>query len=145
MGTPAHSLCGRASAPRAQAQLAASSVLRLSPVPHHTSRVNQSTGSWEDAMRDTKLTKTKTAQRKIVSEASRHLALILCLLLLPPAISSAAPKKHRSEQTNTSKKKTSAKHQSSPSEETPAERDRRLFRECKGMPNAGACRGYTQR
>lgn len=33
----------------------------------------------------------------------------------------------------------------SPSEETKAERDRRLYRECKGLPNAGACRGYTQR
>lgn len=29
--------------------------------------------------------------------------------------------------------------------ETAAERDRRLYRECKGLPNAGACRGYTQR
>lgn len=26
--------------------------------------------------------------------------------------------------------------------ETPAERDRRLARECKGRPNAGACLGY---
>lgn len=33
----------------------------------------------------------------------------------------------------------------SASEETKAERDRRLYRECKGLPNAGACRGYTQR
>ncbi|RYF25173.1 MAG: hypothetical protein EOO33_10195 [Comamonadaceae bacterium] len=29
--------------------------------------------------------------------------------------------------------------------ETTSERDRRLYRECKGLPNAGACRGYTQR
>jgi hypothetical protein len=27
--------------------------------------------------------------------------------------------------------------------ETLAERDRRLLRECKGRPNAGACEGYT--
>ena len=33
----------------------------------------------------------------------------------------------------------------SPSEESRAERERRLFRECRGMPNAGACRGFTQR
>lgn len=33
----------------------------------------------------------------------------------------------------------------SSSEETPAERDRRLYRECQGRPNAGACAGYTQR
>lgn len=27
--------------------------------------------------------------------------------------------------------------------ETTAERDRRLYRECKGRPNAGACEGYA--
>lgn len=34
--------------------------------------------------------------------------------------------------------------QPSGSDEKPAERDRRLRRECKGRPNAGACLGYTQ-
>ncbi|MDR2335005.1 MAG: hypothetical protein LBE61_16185 [Burkholderiaceae bacterium] len=29
--------------------------------------------------------------------------------------------------------------------ETPAERDKRLYRECRGLPNAGACSGYTRR
>lgn len=33
----------------------------------------------------------------------------------------------------------------SSSEETRAERDRRLYRECQGRPNAGACAGYTTR
>lgn len=33
----------------------------------------------------------------------------------------------------------------SDSQESTAERDRRLYRECKGMPNAGACQGYTRR
>jgi hypothetical protein len=32
-----------------------------------------------------------------------------------------------------------------PSEESPAERARRLTRECKGRPNAGACLGYATR
>lgn len=32
----------------------------------------------------------------------------------------------------------------SSSEETSAERDRRLYRECQGRPNSGACAGYTQ-
>ncbi|MEN9889429.1 MAG: hypothetical protein RL559_1466 [Pseudomonadota bacterium] len=27
--------------------------------------------------------------------------------------------------------------------ETPQERDKRLLRECKGRPNAGACEGYA--
>jgi hypothetical protein len=30
------------------------------------------------------------------------------------------------------------------SEESRADRDRRLSRECRGRPNAGACLGYTQ-
>jgi hypothetical protein len=30
------------------------------------------------------------------------------------------------------------------STESTAERDRRLMRECRGMPNAGACLGYTR-
>ena len=30
-----------------------------------------------------------------------------------------------------------------PSHESPAERDRRLRRECKGRPSGGACLGYT--
>lgn len=34
-------------------------------------------------------------------------------------------------------------YQRSPSEETPAQRDKRMHRECKGMHNAGACKGYT--
>lgn len=33
----------------------------------------------------------------------------------------------------------------SPSEESTAQRDKRMYRECKGMPNAGACLGYTRR
>lgn len=32
----------------------------------------------------------------------------------------------------------------SPSEESRAERERRLYRECRGMHNAGACKGFTR-
>jgi len=49
---------------------------------------------------------------------------------------------------NTSSKKKSVSkvtYQRSSSEETPAQRDRRMYRECKGMHNAGACRGYTRK
>ena len=35
-------------------------------------------------------------------------------------------------------------YQRSSSEESPAERDRRMTRECRGLHNAGACRGYTR-
>lgn len=47
------------------------------------------------------------------------------------------------------KKKQSVKIKGTPqrstSEESVAERDRRMYRECKGRPNAGACLGYTHR
>ena len=39
---------------------------------------------------------------------------------------------------------TKVKHQRSSSEESTAERDRRLYRECRGAPNAGACLGYAR-
>ena len=32
----------------------------------------------------------------------------------------------------------------SSSDESTAERDRRLYRECQGRPNSGACAGYTR-
>lgn len=35
-------------------------------------------------------------------------------------------------------------YQRSTSEESNSERDRRMYRECKGLHNAGACRGYTR-
>lgn len=34
-------------------------------------------------------------------------------------------------------------YQRHPGGETTSERERRLLRECKGRPNAGACSGYT--
>lgn len=37
-----------------------------------------------------------------------------------------------------------AKHVKSSSEESATQRDKRLKRECRGRPNAGACLGYTR-
>lgn len=42
------------------------------------------------------------------------------------------------------KKPARAKQPKSSSEESSAERDRRLKRECRGRNNAGACLGYTR-
>jgi hypothetical protein len=39
---------------------------------------------------------------------------------------------------------TSVKFHKAPSEESPAAREKRLKRECKGRPNAGMCAGFTQ-
>lgn len=42
------------------------------------------------------------------------------------------------------RKPTSVTFHKAPSEEKPAERERRLKRECKGRVNAGMCLGYTK-
>jgi len=42
-----------------------------------------------------------------------------------------------------SRRKPRILHLPSPSEESQAQRDRRLTRECRGLPNAGACLGYA--
>lgn len=53
---------------------------------------------------------------------------------------------HRTKPAPAIKKKTVNKvtYQRSSSEESRAERDRRLDRECRGLPNAGACLGYAR-
>lgn len=72
--------------------------------------------------------------------------LALCLGL-HPGTSYAKPKNlARVPHTEVSKNKksTKLKQERTSSEESRSERDRRLYRECKGRPNAGACLGYTQ-
>lgn len=72
-------------------------------------------------------------------------------LLLAPEDSHAARKKKTTDAATSEpvKKKSSVKVKPqatrSDSQESTAERDRRLYRECKGRPNAGACAGYTRR
>jgi hypothetical protein len=41
------------------------------------------------------------------------------------------------------KNKTAKKPPSTGSTETPSQRDHRLWRECRGKPNAGACEGFA--
>ena len=75
-------------------------------------------------------------------------ALALSLAALPhtaQARTKAKSDSNTSQTTAAKKGSVKIKHQRSSSEETRAERDRRLYRECKGLPNAGACAGYTQR
>lgn len=73
------------------------------------------------------------------------LALLLASIALPPGDACAAPKKKKAEATQKTNKpaKVKIKRQRSSNTETKAERDRRLLRECKGLPNAGACLGYA--
>ncbi len=77
--------------------------------------------------------------------------LLLCMLALcfglHPGVSRSTTKNAaQSSHGELSKKKksTKVKQERSSSEESRSERDRRLYRECKGRPNAGACLGYTQ-
>lgn len=71
------------------------------------------------------------------------LALVLASIALPPADAWAARKKKKTETTQATSKPVKIKRQRSSNAETKAERDRRLLRECKGLPNAGACLGYA--
>lgn len=47
-------------------------------------------------------------------------------------------------QTGAPRKPTSVTFHKAPSEESPAAREKRLKRECKGRANAGMCLGYTK-
>ena len=68
-------------------------------------------------------------------------ALLLCLCTTLATDSLAASRKHSKDQSG----KVRIQNSRNNSEETTAERDRRLYRECQGRPNSGACAGYTQR
>ncbi|QNN59461.1 hypothetical protein H9K76_05470 [Diaphorobacter ruginosibacter] len=62
-----------------------------------------------------------------------------------PSAQAAAPRPSGSKSTPASKSSVKIKEHSGHAGETPAERDKRLYRECRGLPNAGACSGYTRR
>ncbi len=77
--------------------------------------------------------------------------LLLCMLALclglHPGVSRATTKNAAQGsygEVSKKKKSTKVKQERSSSEESRSDRDRRLYRECKGRPNAGACLGYTQ-
>lgn len=65
------------------------------------------------------------------------IAALLCGLAAQAALATDTPKKPKAP------RQASVKVIPSPSHESTAERDRRLKRECKGRPNAGACLGYA--
>ncbi|MDR2990589.1 MAG: hypothetical protein LBU72_01405 [Burkholderiaceae bacterium] len=82
----------------------------------------------------------------------RTLFCLIATLALAGAltIASAQTTSFSANTASTSAGKTSKKQKShtvkyirNPNHETPAERERRLKRECRGMPNAGACLGYA--
>lgn len=67
-------------------------------------------------------------------------------LLFAPTDAHARRKKSTATTASTAKNKpTKVKYIRSSSEESSTERDRRLYRECRGQTNAGACLGYTRK
>lgn len=73
-------------------------------------------------------------------------------LLLAPVADGAQPTRSAGTTTQASpapekralsRRKPKIQHAPSPSQESPAQRDRRLARECQGLPNAGACLGHA--
>lgn len=83
-----------------------------------------------------------------LSPRALTLALVLSLIATLPLAPIPAQAATRASDPSTTvkapKKRVKIKQQRSSAEESTAERDRRMFRECRGLPNAGACRGYTQ-
>lgn len=91
--------------------------------------------------------------------AGRSLGALLCLSLvlcwsLPVIAQNASGDKPGTTKANKATKKATSKpgkptarnkkaESSSSSQETTKERERRLLRECKGRPNAGACEGFA--
>ena len=85
-----------------------------------------------------------------------HLGMVFSLLLLEalPATAVAGQKpgagvdNHMRVLTTSRRRSNKAPCKSSelvyPNGETYSQRERRLMRECRGLPNAGACRGYGQ-
>lgn len=73
--------------------------------------------------------------------------IALCFATHPSPVWAKSKSAYASSEPSAPKKKAVNKvtYQRSPSEETPAQRDKRMYRECKGMHNAGACRGYTHK
>ncbi|MPN26216.1 hypothetical protein SDC9_173640 [bioreactor metagenome] len=81
----------------------------------------------------------------------RHLLLhamqlMLCVgLCTGPAAHAARKAKSSAESSTTRSSAVKIKPSKNDSSESVSERDKRLYRECRGLPNAGACSGYTRK
>lgn len=86
--------------------------------------------------------------RKSILHAVCACTVALCLVATHGSTLAQKTTGHKSAATDAAAKKkgvSKVTYQRSSSEESRAERDRRMYRECKGMHNAGACRGYTRK
>lgn len=103
-------------------------------------------------MGSTTTSREKKVNTRFVAMAMGSLGLSLCLISAAPAAWAAdnftattgAQKPAKAKKTQKSKQAKAPKPPSDKgSGENKAERDKRLWRECKGRPNAGACEGYA--
>ena len=90
----------------------------------------------------------RRASERVLS-VGLSVAVALALLPAPPAmaqtteVTPAQPAKKVTKTSKVRKTKLVEPEPRLPGGETRAERERRLLRECKGRPNAGACSGYA--
>ena len=91
---------------------------------------------------------TRAARRPLLT-VLLSACIAVCLFSVAPEAHAARKKTTQDAQSASASKpkkgSTKVKHYRSPSEESTAERDRRMYRECWGRPNTGACLGYTRR
>ena len=99
---------------------------------------------------------TALKHASVMTQLTRNLPAILAIsiigLAIPPNLATARAAENPSQEAPKNRKthnKRSQQIRVQPSQnnsaETPAQRDRRLYRECRGLPNSGACAGYTYR
>ncbi|QNP48055.1 hypothetical protein [Diaphorobacter aerolatus] len=70
----------------------------------------------------------------------------LCIALVGITLSTPGHATRKTKESRASAtQRTKIKIEKSDSSESQTERDKRLYRECQGLPNAGACAGYTRR
>lgn len=92
------------------------------------------------------LTPTASIRHRPLLSALLCACICLCVFSAVPEAHAARKKTTQSDSVPAQKKgSVKVKQHRSPSQETTAERDRRMYRECWGRPNAGACLGYTRR
>lgn len=81
--------------------------------------------------------------QRILARLCISLTATVALCSLGSSYAAAGERSHKTSKNQSGKVK--IQNSRSSSEETPAERDRRLYRECQGRPNSGACAGYTRK
>ena len=94
------------------------------------------------------MTAARSPWRQTLSAALLCACMAWGLMATPGDAHAARKKKDDASSSHTASPQKGAakvKYFGSSSEESTAQRDRRLYRECKGRPDAGACLGYTRR